>query len=76
MQEIHATAKKNHLKKLPYRWKMQYDKKKRPAIEYQVGDKVWLDMTNLHLPRLKKKLDDKRTGPFEIKARKAPQRTP
>ncbi len=46
---------------------------KRPAIEYKVGDKVWLDTTNLHLPRPKKKLDDKRTGgPFEIKARRVP----
>ncbi len=23
--------------------KAQYDKKKHPAIEYQVGDKVWLN---------------------------------
>ncbi len=50
--------------------KAQYDKKKRSAIEYQVGDKVWLDTTNLHLPRPKKKLDDKRTGPFEIKTKR------
>ncbi len=34
--------------------------------DYQVGDKVWLDSTNLHLPRPKKKLDDKRAGPFTI----------
>ena len=27
---------------------------------------VWLDATNLHLPRPKKKLDDKRVGPFKI----------
>ncbi len=39
--------------------KVQYDKKKHPAIEYQVGDKVWLNMTNLHLPQPKKKLTDK-----------------
>ncbi len=50
--------------------KAQYDKKKHPAIKYQVGDKVWLDMTNFHLPCPKKKLADKRTGPFIITAKK------
>ncbi len=50
--------------------KVQYDKKKCPAIEYQVGDKVWLDTTNLNLPRPKKKLADKQTGPFAIIAKK------
>ncbi|SJL07261.1 uncharacterized protein ARMOST_10604 [Armillaria ostoyae] len=48
------------------RMKAQYDKHKRPAREYHAGDKVWLDATNLHLPRPKKKLDDKRVGPFLI----------
>ncbi|SJL07267.1 uncharacterized protein ARMOST_10610 [Armillaria ostoyae] len=48
------------------RMKTQYDKHKRPAHEYNVGDKVWLDATNLHLPRPKKKLDDKRVGPFLV----------
>ncbi|SJL18309.1 uncharacterized protein ARMOST_21895 [Armillaria ostoyae] len=33
---------------------------------YSIGDKVWLDATNLHLPRPKKKLDDKRVGPFLV----------
>ncbi len=69
MQEIHATANKS-LKKATLQMKAQYDKSKRPAIEYKVGDKVWLDATNLHLPQPKKKLDDKRTGPFEIKNKK------
>ncbi len=69
MQEIHAAAKKS-LEKAALQMKVQYNKKKRPAIEYKVGDKVWLDTTNLHLPQPKKKLDDKRTGPFEIKAKK------
>ncbi|SJL00843.1 uncharacterized protein ARMOST_04157 [Armillaria ostoyae] len=48
------------------RMKAQYDKYKRPAKEYHVGDKVWLDATNLHLPRPKKKLDDKPVGPFLV----------
>ncbi len=69
MQEIHAAAKQL-LKKAVDQMKVQYDKKKCLAIEYQVGDKVWLNMTNLHLPRPKKKLADKRTGPFIIVAKK------
>ncbi len=58
MQEVHATAKKS-LKKAALQMKAQYDKKKHPANEYKIGDKVWLDTTNLHLPQPKKKLDDK-----------------
>ncbi len=69
MQEVHATAKKL-LEKAALQMKAQYDKKKCPAIKYKVGNKVWLDTTNLHLPQPKKKLDDKQTGPFEIKAKK------
>ena len=33
---------------------------------WKVGDKVWLETTNLHMNR-PKKLQMKRTGPFEIK---------
>ncbi len=69
MQEIHAAAKQS-LKKAALQMKVQYDKKKCPAIEYKIGDKVWLNTTNLHLPRPKKKLDNKQTGPFEIKNKK------
>ncbi len=69
MQKIHEEAKQA-LEKAADQMKTQYDKKKRPAIKYQVGDKVWLDTTNLNLPRPKKKLDDKCTGPFLIESKK------
>ncbi len=49
MQEIHAAAKRS-LKKAADQMKAQYDKRKHLAVEYQIGDKVWLNMTNLHLP--------------------------
>ncbi len=49
--------------------KRQYDKRKTTSRDYQVGDKVWLDSTNLHLPRPKKKLDDKRIGLFTIEGK-------
>ncbi len=65
MSQIH-TETHNALEKTAENMKRQYDKKKQKACNYQVGDKVWLDTTNLHLPRPKKKLDDKRVGPFTI----------
>ncbi|SJL08416.1 uncharacterized protein ARMOST_11779 [Armillaria ostoyae] len=43
-----------------------YDKKKKATIEYKIGNKVWLNTTNLHLARPKKKLDDKHISPFTI----------
>ncbi len=69
MQEIHAAAKWS-LEKAADQMKAQYDKKKCLAIEYQVGDKVWLNRTNLHLSRPKKKLADKQMGPFIVIAKK------
>ncbi len=48
------------------RMKTQYDKGKRTARDYHIGDRVWLDSTNLSLPRPKKKLNDKCVGPFKI----------
>ena len=46
--------------------KEQYDRHARPAIEYQPGQKVYLESTNIRTPRPSKKLDDKRYGPFEV----------
>ena len=34
------------------------------AVEYKVGDKVWLDGKDLHTDRPSRKLADKRYGPF------------
>ncbi len=42
------------------------ENKKSKSREYHIRDKVWLDATNLRLPRPKKKLDDKRVSPFKI----------
>ncbi len=65
MTTIHKETEKA-LTEAAGRMKAQYDKWKRPARNLQVGERVWLDSTNLSLPRPKKKLDDKRVGPFEI----------
>ncbi len=65
MQEIHAEAKWS-IEKAANQMKAQYDKKRKLAVKYQPGDKVWLNTTNLHLSWPKKKLSDKCTSPFEI----------
>ncbi|SJL04180.1 uncharacterized protein ARMOST_07540 [Armillaria ostoyae] len=70
--EFKATMKLIHdetkvaLTKAAEQMKTQYDKKKKAAVEYQTRDKVWLNTTNLHLARPKKKLDDKHVGPFTV----------
>ncbi len=58
-----------HFKRPVATMKRQYDKRKTASRDYQVGNKVWLDSTNLHLPQPKKKLDDKRVGPFVIESK-------
>ncbi len=65
MSNIHRETR-DALQKAAGNMKRQYDKRKTTSRDYQVGDKVWLDSTNLHLPRPKKKLDDKRVGPFPV----------
>jgi len=43
-----------------------YDRSRREAVEYKVGDKVWLEGTNISTELPMKKLGPKRWGPFEI----------
>ncbi len=68
MSDIHQETR-DALQKAATNMKQQYDKRKVSSCDYQVGNKVWLDSTNLHLPRPKKKLDDKRVGPFMIEGK-------
>ena len=42
------------------------DRKRKESPSYQIGDKVWLDIKDINTTRPSKKLDVKRTGPFEI----------
>ena len=46
--------------------KHNYSTKKGPSQEYQIGDKVWLEGTNILTDWPIKKLDDKWHGPFAI----------
>ena len=43
-----------------------YNKRHKPTPSYDVGDKVWLDASNISTTRPTKKLDVKRLGPFII----------
>ena len=43
-----------------------YDQQRGTAVNYKVGDQVWLDGKNIQTTRPSKKLSDKRYGPFEI----------
>ena len=46
--------------------KKQYDKHKKPAINYEKGDKVYINAEHLPRTRPSKKLDKKFFGPYEI----------
>ena len=65
MASARESAKKA-LEKANDRMKAAYDKHKAPSVEYQKGDKVMLEMTNIPTQRPSRKLEDHRQGPFEI----------
>ena len=46
--------------------KKQYDKHKKPAIDYKKGDKVYINAEHLPRTRPSKRLDKKFFGPYEI----------
>ena len=43
-----------------------YNWKRTPAPDYQTGDKVYLDASNIQMTRPSKKLSHQRLGPFPI----------
>ena len=43
-----------------------YDWRRTPAPDYQPGDKVYLDASDIHTTRPSQKLSHKRLGPFSI----------
>ena len=43
-----------------------YDRNRTPAPDYQPGDKVYLDASDIHTTRPSKKLSHRRLGPFEV----------
>jgi len=68
MTELHA-----HLRtEMGYAQERQQentDRHRIPAPSFQIGDKVWLNAKNIRTRRPSRKLDNKRHGPYEVKAR-------
>jgi len=60
------------LKKAAERMKVSHDRHARPSVSFAVGEKVYLETTNLQTDRPSKKLDDKRFGPFKIQQKIGP----
>jgi len=54
------------LEKAQAKMKRNYDKHRKPAPEFKVGDRVYVEATNLETNRPSRKLSDKRLGPYEI----------
>ena len=57
---------KSALKMAAYDMKCFHDRKVHPPVEYQPGDLVLLEATNIRTEQPSKKLDDKRYRPFQI----------
>ena len=43
-----------------------YDQRRTPAPDYQPGDKVYLDTSDIHTTRPSRKFSHQRLGPFPI----------
>ena len=54
------------LKMAAQKMKEQYDRSKKDAPEFKIGDLVLLNMKNLRTTRQMKKLENLRDGPFKV----------
>jgi nucleoid DNA-binding protein len=68
MKQMWDTVKEA-MQKVAKKMKEQYDRRKKPSREYQIGDKVYLDATNVPTLRPTKKLDQKYYGPYQVKGK-------
>ncbi|KAJ8472644.1 hypothetical protein ONZ45_g16577 [Pleurotus djamor] len=60
---------KSALEKARDDMKRWYDRRRVPAPEYKVGEKVWLDANDINLQRASKKLAAQRLGPYKVLAK-------
>jgi hypothetical protein len=65
MKRIHEDAT-SAIKLANQTMKHHYDKGKKPSQQYNIGDKVWLESTNIRTDCPITKLNDKCRGPFTI----------
>jgi transposase InsO family protein len=65
MRKTRAEAE-SALKKAAEDMKQFYDRKRSESYNFKIGDRVWLEATNISSDQPMKKLDDKRYGPFKI----------
>jgi Chromo (CHRromatin Organisation MOdifier) domain len=65
MKELGEQATKA-LEKTNSQMKKQFNKYCQSPCQYSIGDKVWLEATNLKTKQPTKKMDDKQVGPFKI----------
>ena len=60
---------KERIEKAKACMKHQADKHRSQALNYEIGDKVWLSTENLKLTRASKKLTEQWLGPYDITKR-------
>ena len=65
LQQVQSQLRTN-LEKANECYKKQADKTRMKAPSFKVGDKVWLDSSNIRTSRPTKKLSERHLGPFEI----------
>ena len=65
MKKINEEVKAN-LERTNLQMRRNYDRHKRPAIEYKPGNMVWLSASNIPSYRPSKKLDHRYLGPYEV----------
>jgi hypothetical protein len=65
MKDTWEKARTN-LQEAADRMKKFYDRKRGESVNYEIGDKVYLEASHINTDRPMKKLDDKRFGPFTI----------
>ena len=65
MEETLEQAKEN-IEKAKTHMKRQADRHRSQALDYEIGDKVWLSTENLKLTQASKKLTERWLGPYDI----------
>ena len=68
LDELHQELRKQ-ISAAQRRYQLPADAKRSPALDFRVGDKVYLNAEFLRTTRLSRKLSDKNVGPYKIIAK-------